>query len=36
MNWILDLPLLNTIQLSSFVFYGKRGDFDVEMKSFAT
>ena len=35
MNWILDLPELNSIRLGNYVFYGKKGDFVVEMKRFA-
>ena len=34
MNWILDLPELNSIQLGNNVSYGKKGEFVVEMKSF--
>ena len=34
MNWILDLPELNSIRLENYVFYGKSGDFQVEMKRF--
>ena len=34
MNWILDLPELNSIRLGNYVFYGKSGDFVVEMKRF--
>ena len=34
MNWILDLPELTSIRLGNNVFFGKKGEFVVEMKRF--